>query len=167
VDDVLRRLEALLFAAGRPCPTAALALALGLTEAELEAHLGRLGETLAGRGLELASAGGRHTLTVARDLEGFVAESLGVGREGLGAAALEVLALVAWHQPVDRHRLEELRGVRCDRALALLRAEGLIEPAGRAEGPGRPVLWRTTPEFLLRFGLESLEAFRRLAGEEA
>jgi segregation and condensation protein B len=72
----------------------------------------------------------------------------------LSTAALETLAIVAYRQPVTRGTIETIRGVSSDAAVATLRARGLIAEGGRAEGPGRPVLWVTTQRFLHHFGLE-------------
>ena len=74
----------------------------------------------------------------------------------LSRAALEALAIVAYQQPVTRPQIEAVRGVNSDSVIKNLLTKGLIEESGRAEGPGRPVLYSTTPEFMQHFGLTSL-----------
>jgi segregation and condensation protein B len=81
----------------------------------------------------------------------------------LTRAALETLAIVAYKQPVTRHQVSSIRGVNSDGVLRALTDRGLIEEAGRDEGPGRPLLYATTPRFLERLGLSSLAALPSLA----
>jgi segregation and condensation protein B len=156
VTALERLLEALLFAAGSPLPEAELARRMGLTVLELRSLVERYRANVDGRGFALVETEAGLGLVPAPDLQATVAERLGQRPEPLSAAALEVLAIVARHQPVDRATIEEIRGVRSERSLQLLAEEGLIAEAGRGEGPGRPILWRTTPEFLVRFRLTSL-----------
>lgn len=78
-------------------------------------------------------------------------------RSQLSRAAIETLAIVAYRQPITRIEIEEIRGVKCDRTLSQLQRKGLIREVGRAEGPGRPILFGTTKEFLEYFGLNRLE----------
>jgi segregation and condensation protein B len=78
-------------------------------------------------------------------------------RSQLSRAALETLAIIAYRQPITRLEIEEIRGVKCDRILQLLQRKGLIRDVGRAEGPGRPILFGTTKEFLDYFGLNHLD----------
>ena len=84
----------------------------------------------------------------------------------LSPAALEVLAIVAYLQPVTRPQIDQLRGVNSDGALRSLLSKGLIEEVGRLEKPGRPILYGTTPEFLQAFGLNSVNDMPRLEDEE-
>lgn len=167
MTPLLRRLEALLFAAGRPLPEHELAAALGVRLLDLPALLDQYRAQLTDRGFELSVSEAGVTLLPAVDLQETVARALRRMPDRLTAPVLEVLAVVARYQPVDRSTIERIRGVRSDRSLAVLEEEGLIEVAGRGEGPGRPVLWRTTPEFLLRFGLKSLAELDSLWPDEA
>ncbi len=75
----------------------------------------------------------------------------------LSSAALEVLAIIAYHQPITRYAIESLRGVQSDRAIATLLQRQLIQEVGREDGPGRPILYGTTDVFLQAFGLQSLD----------
>lgn len=84
----------------------------------------------------------------------------------LSQAALETLAIIAYNQPVTRIEVEDIRGVKTERPIATLAARGLIEEAGRAEGAGRPILYKTTPEFLDAFQLKSLDKLPPLSEGE-
>jgi segregation and condensation protein B len=152
----LRLLEAVLFAAGRPVSERELAAALSVRVLEVRSLLAEYRALALGRGFALHESEAGAALVVAPDLAQAVAQALDLGRDPLTPPVLEVLAIIAEHQPVDRGTIEAIRGVRSDRSLAILQEEGLIEEAGRGAGPGRPVLWRTTPEFLARFGLGSV-----------
>lgn len=77
-------------------------------------------------------------------------------KQGLSQAALEALAVIAYKQPVTKSEIESIRGVKCDTCIARLLEKELIEDAGRREGPGRPILYKTTEDFLRLFGLRSL-----------
>ena len=79
------------------------------------------------------------------------------GRSGLSRAALETLAIVAFRQPITRLEIEEIRGVKCERTIQSLHRKGLIQPVGRAEGVGRPILYGTTRSFMDHFGLNSID----------
>lgn len=159
-------LEAVLFVAETPIPEEELAEALEApveeVRAELEAMAARLREP--GRGLSLENvAGGWRLYSKAEALpylERF-ASSASVVR--LSGAALEALAVTAYRQPVSRGQISELRGVDSDSALRTLTRRGLVEEAGRAPGPGSPVLYRTTGLFLEMTGMRSLEELPPLA----
>ncbi|MBZ4646826.1 MAG: segregation and condensation protein [Petroclostridium sp.] len=85
-------------------------------------------------------------------------------KQGLSNAALETLAIIAYNQPVTRSDIEQIRGVNCDSALNRLLDRGLIEEKGRLDAPGKPILYRTTREFLRCFGLRSLEELPQMHG---
>jgi len=85
----------------------------------------------------------------------------------LSQAALETLAIIAYRQPITRPEIEAIRGVRAESAIASLIDRGLIEEKGRSDGPGRPILYGTTQEFLIRFGLDSLASLPPLPAPEA
>jgi segregation and condensation protein B len=151
----LRLLEALLFAAGEPLSEAALALRLG-EEADITPLLCELAENYAARGVNLVRLGGGWTFRTAPDL----AAQLRVERPAvrkLSRAAVETLAVIAYHQPVTRAELEEIRGVALGKGtLDALMAAGWVRPKGRRMTPGRPLIWMTTDAFLTHFGLGSL-----------
>ena len=149
----------LLFVADGPVPVARLAEALEVTPREVEAALTTLGEAYATahRGLSLQRFRDKVQLTTAPAAASAVERFLGLAATApLSRAALETLAIVAYQQPVTRPQIESVRGVNSDSVLKTLLSKGLIEEVGRTEGPGRPVLYATTPEFLQYFGLSAL-----------
>jgi segregation and condensation protein B len=151
-------LEALLFVAPEPVTPAQLASALKLSVSEVNAGLKHLDEDYRNRGLRLQRHAGRIQLTTAPELAEEVERFLGLETTSyLSHAALEALAIVAFKQPVTRPQVDEIRGVNSDGVMKSLLHKGLIQDVGRADGPGRPFLYATTPEFLQHFGLNSLD----------
>jgi segregation and condensation protein B len=169
-------LEALLFVAAEPVSAAQLAAALEIPAAEVEAGLCDLENNLHGRGLRLLRHGGRVQLTSAPEAAELIERFLGLeATSRLSRAALETLSIIAYQQPVTRPQIEAVRGVNSDGVLKSLLSKGLVQEAGRADGPGRPILYSTTPDFLRHFGLNSLtelppldlpEAADNLAGDD-
>ena len=156
-EDALRAAEALLFAGGEPLTAKALAEKLG-PDVDVAAVLMKLKADYAGRGVELVEAGGAWRFQSAPDLAGLFAETKELPRR-LPKAALETLAVIAYHQPVTRAEIEEIRGVSLSRgAMELLLELGWIRPRGRRRTPGRPLTFGTTDAFLGHFGLASLDA---------
>jgi len=151
-------LEALLFVAAGPVTPGQLAEALGQTQSTVEEYLRALGEDYTqSRGLSLQWHGGRVQLTSAADYAGQVEKFLGLEATArLSRAGLETLAIVAYRQPVTRPTIDGIRGVNSDGVMKSLLGKGLIQEVGRSEGPGRPILYGTTSEFLQHFGLSSL-----------
>ena len=151
-----RVMEAMIFAAGRPLDAETLAAQLP-EDTDIEAGLARLAAHYRHRGIHLVKVAGGWTFRTAPDL----AEHLTVHRvvrRRLSRAALETLAIIAYHQPVTRAEVEEIRGVHLGRGtLDLLLEAGWIAPKGRRRTPGRPVTWVTTQGFMEHFGLESLD----------
>jgi segregation and condensation protein B len=153
-DNLADAVEALLFVAPNPAELASLARALDTDSAAIEAALATLGDRLRG-GVRLQRDGDLYQLVSAPEFGRYVERFLGVEEAGkLSTAALETLAIVAYQQPVTRAQIEAVRGVNSERALAALRARGLVDETGRAESPGRPALFGTTMRFLEYFGLE-------------
>jgi segregation and condensation protein B len=149
--------EALLFVADGPVPASRVAEALDVNVREVEAALGRLSQLYAERGLSLQWVRDKIQLTTAPAAAGPVQKFLGLAASApLSKAALETLAIVAYQQPVTRPQIDAIRGVNSDSVIKNLLTKGLIEESGRTEGPGRPVLYITTSEFLQHFGLTSL-----------
>ena len=108
-----------------------------------------------GRGLRLQKEKGKFQLTTAPEYAGIVEKYLGLEiYSSLSQAALETLAIIAYKQPITRPGIDEIRGVNSDGVLRTLANKGLIEEAGRFEGPGRPILYQTTNEFMQYFGIE-------------
>jgi segregation and condensation protein B len=151
------KLEALLFVAPEPVTTAQLATALDVAPSVIERGLNELDAALATRGLRLQRNAGRFQLTTAPQLAELIERFLGLeATTHLSRAALETLAIVAYQQPVTRPQIDAIRGVNSDSMMKSLLSKGLILESGRAEGPGRPILYSTTPEFLQHFGLNSI-----------
>jgi segregation and condensation protein B len=157
VPDLPSTLEALLFVSAEPVSPLQLATALNISVSEVEQGLIHLGEELVGRGLRLQRHGGRIQLTTAPKMAEIVEHFLGLeATSRLSRAALETLAIVAYQQPITRPYIDGVRGVSSDGVLKSLLSKGLVQEVGRAEGPGRPILYGTAPEFLQHFGLNSL-----------
>ena len=151
----LRLLEAVLFAAAEPLPEKALAAHLP-EDADLPALLLELRDHYGERGVNLVQAGGTWAFRTAPDLASFLNTEREVLRK-LGRATVETLAIIAYHQPVTRAEVEEIRGVSFNRGtLDLLFDAGWIRPRGRRRTPGRPMTWGTTDAFLDHFALDSL-----------
>ena len=143
--ELLAALEAILFVAEEPVELAELARALEVSVAAVRGLVDRLGEGCAGRGVRVQRYRTRVQLVSAPEVGVYVGRFIGARSEQrLSPAALETLAIIRYRQPVTRPALEAIRGVNCDHAIATLRARGLIEEVGRAEGAGRPVLFGTT-----------------------
>jgi segregation and condensation protein B len=150
-------LEGLLFVAAEPVAPAQLAAALDLTVSIIEKGLEELEGNLRMRGLRLQRHAGRIQLTTAPDLADAVERFLGLeATSRLSRAALETLAIIAYQQPVTRPGVDAVRGVNSDGVIKSLLSKGLLQEVGRSEGPGRPILFGTTPQFLQHFGLNSL-----------
>jgi len=153
--DVTAAVESLLFVAEEPVELSALARALNVPAEEVEQAVERLTKCCRERGIRVQRAGGKIQLITAPELGPYVERFLGAENEQkLSVSALETLAIIAYRQPVARPAIEAIRGVNCERAVATLRARGLVEEVGRAETVGHPVLFGTTIRFLEYFGLE-------------
>jgi segregation and condensation protein B len=158
------KIEAMLFVSAEPVPVSQLSQALDVTASVIERGLKELDDSLRTRGLRLQRNAGRVQLTTAAELAGLVETFLGLEAiSHLSRAALETLAIVAYQQPVTRPQLDSVRGVNSDGMVKSLLSKGLIQESGRAEGPGRPILYSTTPEFLQHFGLSSIMELPPLA----
>lgn len=161
------QLEALLFVSGEPVATAQLAAALDVAPSVVERSLNELDASLASRGLRLQRHAGRVQLTTAPQLAELVERFLGLeATTHLSRAALETLAIIAYQQPVTRPHIDSIRGVNSDSMMKSLLHKNLILESGRADGPGRPILYSTTPEFLQHFGLNSILEMPPLAMPE-
>ncbi|NLG74070.1 MAG: SMC-Scp complex subunit ScpB [Chloroflexi bacterium] len=173
------RLEALLFVSPGPVTPAQLAAALEIPAAEVESALQALESWYRENrcGLRVQQHHGRVQLTTAPQAAAVIERFLGLEASSrLSRAALEPLAIIAYQQPVTRPQVDAIRGVNSDGVMKSLLSKGLIQEVGRAEAPGRPILYSTTTDFLQHFGLNSLEELPPLdsgpessdaAGEEA
>ena len=161
------KLEAILFVAAEPVMTAQLAEALDVAASVIERGLNELDASLLTRGLRLQRHAGRVQLTTAPQLAELIERFLGLeATSHLSRAALETLAIIAYQQPVTRPQIDSIRGVNSDSMMKSLLNKGLILESGRADGPGRPILYSTTPEFLQHFGLNSILEMPPLAKPE-
>ena len=150
-------LESVLFVASGPVSVGRLAKILETTPAVIESSLTTLNQIYESRGLRLQRSGTLVQLMTAPESRLVVERFLGLEvTSHLSQASLEVLAIVAFMQPVTRPRIDEIRGVNSDSSLRTLLSLGLIEEVGRMDTPGRPILYGSTPEFLQHFGLQSL-----------
>ena len=155
-DELDRAVEATLFAAEEPMSIAALASHLGEVAAgDVRDALRRLSDHYRDRGVQLVERADRWHFQTAPDLAHILRREREAVRR-LSRAATEVLAIVAYHEPVSRNEIEAIRGVQTSSGtLDVLMEAGWVRVAGRREVPGRPVIYATTPEFLQHFGLES------------
>ena len=160
-------LEALLFVAERPLSRAELRTVARLSAEELDAHLGDLEVQLRDRGIRLVSSGDRVMLGTSPESGALIARYLGADTVRLSPAALETLAIIAYRQPVTRGVIERIRGVDSGHVVRGLLHRRLIYEQGRAETPGRPILYGTSMEFMERFGLTSLDDLPPLEAEIA
>lgn len=155
--DAIRAAEALLFAGGEPITAKALGEKLG-PAVDVAAVLMKLKADYAERGVQLVEAGGAWRFQSAPDLSSLFAETREAPRK-LPKAAMETLAVIAYHQPVTRAEIEDIRGVSLSRgSMELLLEIGWIRPRGRRRTPGRPLTFGTSDAFLSQFGLASLDA---------
>ena len=156
-QSLAAKIEAMLFVSAEPVPMAQLAAALDVTASVVERGLKELDEALLNRGLRLQRNGGRVQLTTAPEMAVLIETFLGLeATTHLSRAALETLAIIAYQQPCTRPQVDAVRGVNSDGMLKSLLSKGLVQEAGRSDGPGRPILYSTTPEFLQHFGLGSI-----------
>lgn len=150
-------LEALLFVAERPLSRTEIARALGCGREVVDALVGDLETSLANRGIRVVTAGEHVALATSPAAGEVIARYVGVEPGRLSPASLEVLAIVAYRQPVTKALVERIRGVDSDYTLRSLLHRRLLVEVGRAEAPGRPLLYGTGIGFLERFGLASLD----------
>ncbi len=152
-DDIVRAVEALLFASTEPLSLDSLRAYVG--GGDVRAALERLEADYAGRGVALVRRGDRWHFQTASDLAHLLRRDREEPRR-LSRAGVETLAIIAYHEPVTRAEIEAIRGVQISKGtLDVLMEAGWVRPEGRREVPGRPLLYATTPAFLAHFGLAS------------
>ena len=160
MEDLKRILEALLFASPEPLTLSRVkSLLEGVETDQVADALMGLQEEYAGdsRAFQLVEIGGGYQLVTKPEYADFVARLVESSkRQKLSKAAMETLAIVVYKQPVVRSTIESIRGVNVDGVLRTLMERDLIRIVGRADGPGRPLLFGTTKEFLMQFGLNRL-----------
>jgi segregation and condensation protein B len=160
-------LEALLFVAEKPLSRAEIGRLCRLSPEDVDNLLGDLEVALRGRGIRLVANGERVELATAPEAGALIARYVGADTVRLTANAMETLAIVAYRQPVTRGGIERVRGVDSDYVVRSLLHKRLIVEQGRAETPGRPILYGTSFDFMERFGLTSLEDLPPLDAEVA
>lgn len=156
-------IEAMLFAAGEPLKIAALADALEKTPKETNRLISELEQTYGDRGILLIRLDDACQLVSKPAYVGFIRRVLHIRMGGsLSSAGMETLAIVAYHQPVTRSFIEQIRGTDSTHSISSLLERGMIEVCGRLDVPGKPNLYRTTADFLRAFGLSSLNELPQL-----
>lgn len=164
--DAVRAIEAIVMVASEPVEPTLLAQLLELPLTKVESLCARLAEAYreAGHGFELVKVAGGYRYQSHGDMAPYVERFVLEGQSArLSGAALETLAIVAYKQPISRAQVSSIRGVDPDGVLRTLQARGYVDQIGRDPGPGQALLWGTTPTFLEKLGLSSLEQLPPLA----
>lgn len=159
-SELQRAVEAILFAAGERVDLSRLALALETDEKEIEAAVNALADTLAfeRRGIRILRLEKGYQMVSSGEMADYITKALETRKPPkLSSSQLEALTIVAYYQPATKAMVEQIRGVDSSYSISALMNKKLIEEAGRLNVPGRPILYRTTPDFLRTFGISSLE----------
>ncbi|MFA9397733.1 MAG: SMC-Scp complex subunit ScpB [Clostridiaceae bacterium] len=152
-------IESLLFTTGEPMKLKDIASIIGFSESNTKRLIKELSLEYEKdiRGIELIITDDKYALASKRINNSYVEKILNINsRQSLSQASLEILAIIAYRQPITRILIEEIRGVKSDSAINTLVQKKLIEEKGRLDAPGRPILYATTDEFLSYFGIENL-----------
>jgi len=162
--------EAILFAAGYPVKYEKLASVFDTDAEEIKEYIAefskRYNEGKTSRGIRLLTLDDSCQLCTKEKYVDYIRQALGIIQSGkLSNSSIEVLAIIAYNQPVTKAYIEQVRGVDCSYAISSLCDKFLIEPKGRLDAPGRPILYGTTPDFLRCFGLDSLDKLPTLTDE--
>lgn len=168
IKELRGAIEAILFACGDAVAVDRLAAVLEITTDEVEYICRDLADRLTDSesGLQLVKTDDRYQLCTVEKFAPQIREMLDLRRNTpLSNAAMEVLAVIAYNEPVTKNFIERVRGVDCSGVVSSLVNKGLIEEAGRLEVPGRPMLYKTSLQFLRCFGMESLSQLPKLPGE--
>ncbi len=158
--ELQRAIEAILFAAGERVEISRLAMALEADEKDIEMATDALADTLAyeRRGIRILKLEKGYQMVSSGEMSDYVTKALETRKPPkLSSSQLETLTIVAYYQPATKAMVEQIRGVDSSYSVAALLNKKLIEEAGRLNVPGRPILYRTTPDFLRTFGIASLE----------
>ena len=159
-EELQRAIEAILFAAGEPVEVARLAMALEADESDIVAAADSLMDELSfnRRGMRVLHLENAYQMVSSGEMADYITKALETRKPPkLSASQLEALTIVAYYQPATKAMVEQIRGVDSSYSIGALLNKKLIEDAGRLNVPGRPILYRTTPDFLRTFGLSSLE----------
>ncbi len=162
VENIEAAIEAILYAAGYPISYSKLGDVLGLTPKEIKKKVQAMAEAYNGkekeRGISLLTFEDSCQFCTKEEFAPYIRETLGIRRGGnLSASSMEVLAIVAYNQPVTRAFIDTVRGVDSAYAVGSLMDKNLIEACGRLDAPGRPMLYGTTDNFLRVFGINNLK----------
>lgn len=160
MSDLQRAIEAILFAAGERVETARLAMALEVDEKDIQEATDRLADELAfnRRGVRILRLENGYQMVSSGEMADYITKALETRKPPrLSSSQLETLTIVAYYQPATKAMVEQIRGVDSSYSVSALMNKKLIEETGRLNVPGRPILYRTTPDFLRTFGLSSLE----------
>lgn len=156
--QIVDAIEAILFVADTPVPLANLAMAVGATEGQTEQALELLQARLEGQGaLQVIAIAGGYQLCTKPEHAERIADFLKPQRQRISRSLMEVLAIVAYRQPLTMAEIEAIRGVQSDYSVRALLERRLIHEVGRRKAPGRPLLYGTTQQFLHQFNLNSLK----------
>ncbi len=156
--DLTSKIEALLFVSPNAVNTSQIAAALELTPRQIEKSIVELEEIYKNRGLRIQRHRGKIQIMTAPDMGNLIERFLSLeASTKLTHAALETLSIIAYQQPVTRPEVDSIRGVNSDSVIKNMLSKGLIEEVGRSEGPGKPILYNTSPEFLQHFGLSTIK----------
>lgn len=166
-NEIRNALECLLLARGGPLRIAEIRKVLDVGEAEIRATLAALQVEYMGRGLQIQEVAGGYQLCTRPEYGEYVQRLLRLQEtDPLTRASVEVLAIIAYRQPVTRPEVDAIRGVQSVHHLIRLQERRLICPVGRRSSPGRPILYGTTEGFLRYFGLKDLNALPPLEGHD-
>ena len=160
LEELKRAIEAILFAAGERIDISRLSAALEIDENEIESAADALMDTYAfeRRGIRILKLEKGYQMVSAGDMADYVTKALETRKPPkLSSSQLETLTIIAYYQPATKAMVEQIRGVDSAYSVAALLNKKLIEEAGRLNVPGRPIQYKTTPDFLRTFGLKSLE----------
>ena len=159
-EDLQRVIEAILFAAGEPIETARLAAALEVDPCDIEQAADALSDRLAfdRRGIRVLKLEKKYQMVSSGEMADYVTKALETRKPPkLSSSQLETLTIIAYYQPATKAMVEQIRGVDSAYSVSALMNKKLIEEAGRLNVPGRPIQYRTTPDFLRTFAISSLE----------
>lgn len=159
-NELQRAVEAILFAAGERVELSRLAMALETDEKEIETAVNALADSLAfeRRGIRILRLEKGYQMVSSGEMADYITKALETRKPPkLSSSQLEALTIIAYYQPATKAMVEQIRGVDSSYSIGALMNKKLIEEAGRLNVPGRPILYRTTPDFLRTFGISSLE----------
>ena len=160
LNELQKAIEAILFAAGERVECSRLAMALEADEKDVEEAVSKLADELSfnRRGIRIIRLENGYQMVSSGEMADYITKALETRKPPkLSSSQLEALTIVAYYQPATKAMVEQIRGVDSSYSIGALLNKKLIEEAGRLNVPGRPILYRTTPDFLRTFGISSLE----------